>query len=869
MQRRACVSKIWTCLAIFLMAFLPRVFALDVFLTYDEPLWVERSVKFFSALLSHDWLSTSQRGHPGVTTMWTGTWGLMAQYFSHAMSEGTPLSRAGLFEFLQSVPFHPVDVSYLAPMRFPTVLVTSAFAVVLYSFVRKLFDGRVALLSAILVALDPYYLALSRLLHHDALLTTFMTLSVLSFMVYLRQGRSFSFLILSGLAAGLAFLSKATSFFLMPFMGLLTVIAFVEEHCRRSTVRWREGGYWVARLLMWMGIAILVFVLLWPAMWIDPALAMGKVLTKVRESGPLTPYTSEASPFAQLLKYPAVWLLRATPLTLAGAVAALWFLSRDFRRGSRSISATDGSWQHCRRESPDRGAVLGKIQARGNLIALVLYIVLFTLALSTMGSKKSRYLLPAFPALEIVSAWGWLQLMDKAKLALMGRFPSVAHQSRAHPMTGLLLALVLQAGFSTTSYPYYLTFYNPMIYNSIVRGEWIALRVLDIGIGEGLDQAARYLNQKENPADLTVAAIQFRTFAPFFLGETVPWGEGEERNLIPWHTADYVVRHIGFRSDERAYSYFCSLEPEHVVRLNGLDYVWIYKVPDEVVSKAVPAQYPQLVQFGDSIMFLGHSLDLTSVDTEGKIGITLYWQCLSPMWENYMVYLKVLNGGYHVYGQQGGMPVHDGFPTNQWEEGIVVKDERQIRLLPGSPPGLYDIEVSLYDPYSQRSLEPQSGRLVLLIEIPPREPPAIEALDIEHPVRAYLDNKVKLLGYNIESSFHPGHGIHLDLFWQTLQPMEEDYTVFIHLVDGEGNIWGQKDNQPGDGFYPTTLWKKGEIVRDQYDVVISSDAPSGEYRLEVGMYLAETGERLNVLKNGVPVPDNRILLQSVAVGGAE
>jgi len=37
----------------------------------------------------------------------------------------------------------------------------------------------------------------------------------------------------------------------------------------------------------------------------------------------------------------------------------------------------------------------------------------------------------------------------------------------------------------------------------------------------------------------------------------------------------------------------------------------------------------------------------------------------------------------------------------------------------------------------------------------------------------------------------------------------------------------------------------------------------------VGMYLAETGERLNVLKDGVPLPDTWVPLQPVAVGGVE
>jgi hypothetical protein len=35
------------------------------------------------------------------------------------------------------------------------------------------------------------------------------------------------------------------------------------------------------------------------------------------------------------------------------------------------------------------------------------------------------------------------------------------------------------------------------------------------------------------------------------------------------------------------------------------------------------------------------------------------------------------------------------------------------------------------------------------------------------------------------------------------------------------------------------------------------------------MYLAETGERLAVLKDGLPLPDNRIPLHLVAIGGTE
>jgi len=135
-----------------------------------------------------------------------------------------------------------------------------------------------------------------------------------------------------------------------------------------------------------------------------------------------------------------------------------------------------------------------------------------------------------------------------------------------------------------------------------------------------------------------------------------------------------------------------------------------------------------------------------------------------------------------------------------------------------------------------------------------------DALDIEQHVEASLGDRIRLLGYNIESGLRPGDNLHLTLFWQALSKMDRDYTVFTHLVDEEGRMWGQKDNPPVDGFYPTSWWDEGEIVRDQYNLVISPDAPLGEYWIEVGMYLAETGERLEVRGQDGLLPENRIIL---------
>jgi hypothetical protein len=69
-----------------------------------------------------------------------------------------------------------------------------------------------------------------------------------------------------------------------------------------------------------------------------------------------------------------------------------------------------------------------------------------------------------------------------------------------------------------------------------------------------------------------------------------------------------------------------------------------------------------------------------------------------------------------------------------------------------------------------------------------------------------------------------------------------------------------------DGFYPTSRWEAGEIVRDQYDILISPEAPPGEYQIEVGMYLAETGERLEVVGKNTISHEDEVLLQGLQIG---
>jgi hypothetical protein len=899
-------------LSLFLLALGPRAFGLDVFITADERRWIERSVQFFSALSIGDFADTFQSGHPGVTTKWTGTVGLLVKYLSQARQP----SFAGLRAFLDAVPVHPsVSVEYLPVMRFPTVLLASACVVAVYFMVRRVFGDRVALLSGVLLALDPFYLAHSRVLHHDALATTFMTLAVLGFLICAWHGRWRTFLVLSGLAAGLSFLSKGPALFLAPFVGLLCGIGYLaqvearparpersrREPRRRDWLKIERGALvrWASAWLGWAAVALLIFFLLWPVTWVEPVSAIRGLFDKA------IGYAGEAHTKGNFflgravdnpgpLFYPVTFLFRMTPLTLLGLVAAFFFWIKE-----QTVQDTALEGSHLQRLID---LLLGKGEEREtrsrqlSLLSLWAYLFAFVLFM-TLGDKKfDRYILPVYPIVEILAALGLCQLLETlGRLGNSFQATSVfAHresscgQGYSQPSPGWLWALglavcvFLQAGFTLPHYPYYLTYYNPL-----VGGSWLAPKAYYVGWGEGLDQMARYLNQEPGAARLKVSSWYQRELLPFFLGSANGLDAEGDANLMPWHTADYVVFYLNQVQRENPsqalVSYIRSLEPEHVVRLKGIDYAWLYRTPEYIPDEVVPAQHVQRAWFGDDLALLGYDVDgsqvpfdspSTGLRTElgtpppdGKVRVNLYWQGLREMEADYRIFLDLVNGVYHVWGKQDGRPYWDSYPTNRWPKGLVLRDVREIEVWPGTPPGYYQVAISVYDPASGRWLPPEGGGDLIIgpVELPRREPPSVEALDIEHPLSIHLDDRVRLLGYNITGAFQPGSEVHLTLFWQALKAMDEDYTVFIHLTDPQGHVWGQKDNPPVDGFYPTTAWEVGEIVRDQYEVPISPETPPGTYYVVTGMYLVESGQRLSVVDEGGKVVDDRIMLIEVQI----
>lgn len=284
---------------------------------------------------------------------------------------------------------------------------------------------------------------------------------------------------------------------------------------------------------------------------------------------------------------------------------------------------------------------------------------------------------------------------------------------------------------------------------------------------------------------------------------------------------------------------------------------------------------PHLLQanFDNKIELLGYKLDREETAAGRNIRVTLYWRALAAVDENYTVSVQVLGPDYKAYGRLDTYPGRGNYATSLWRVGGVFADTYNLGISRKFPaPAFGQMKVALYLYPSQEHLsvldshgETMGDSLLFgRFKVASSQPlqPAIE-----NPVYFDLGHTIALVGYKIEPSPTPGGDLQVKLYWRCLQRMEKDYTVFLHLIDREGRVWGQQDGKPRGGYYPTSLWGVDELVEDLHLVPVSQVTPGEEYRLLLGLYLLETMERLPVFdEGGTRLLDDQIVISGITVG---
>jgi len=773
------------CFLLFLAALLPRVLSLNTFITWDELFWTLGSIRFLVALREGNLANTFVIGQPGVVTMWVGAVVLALQGWWTNPGAWAELVRLGHLDYKAfDQELMRAIVPFWDGMPLATALLTAATVVGVYLLGKRLLGQKMALLGALLLAWDPFYLAHSRVMALDAVLSSLMILSVLCLLIYLGQGRSAHYLVLAGLLAGLAVLNKTPALFLALFSALAILVYSLRRSDKLVIPRWRDLRQALLASGIWGMVAGLTYFALWPAMWADPP---GTLRATIGTLSEYVPASYEYSFFRGSTAhdpgpwfYPFVLAFRSTPLTLLGLVATPLLLQSN------------------------RGPTL-----RASVVWLLAYALLFGFALSLVATKFERYLLPIFPALDLVAAAGLVTLAEQVHKCTSTQ---VDKETRISPCLLVYLStLIVQAVIVLPLHPYYLAYYNPL-----VGGAQWALQTMPVGWGEGMDQVACYLNRQEGAAELAVATWGVTGLGPLFRGQVVtPIPE----NLV---SADYVVVYIGDVQQKLpvATAFHGQERPEHTVRLHGIEYAWVYRNTRYVAPLGYLESHAQP---GDAILLSKPSL---------------------------------LAKHYH-----GDLPLHILSGDNEAEiaDELISLSARRRRIwyisYPNVPSQAAELARYQLDTHAYRVEEKVFPDTTVSCYLLPKRPGfRAMALRTASPP-ANFANQLILRGYGLaEEGAQWGKAVGVALAWQAARKMDSDYVAFVHLVNGQGHLWGQDDrplrNAAGQ---PTSAWAVGDSGLQRHAVPLLPGIPPGRYWLRIGLYRAGTGERLSLLDDqGAP-----------------
>lgn len=112
---------------------------------------------------------------------------------------------------------------------------------------------------------------------------------------------------------------------------------------------------------------------------------------------------------------------------------------------------------------------------------------------------------------------------------------------------------------------------------------------------------------------------------------------------------------------------------------------------------------------------------------------------------------------------------------------------------------------------------------------------------------------------------HPGDILAFSLFWRAEQAVQQDYTVFVQLLDEDGKLHVQSDRLPVGGFRPTSTWQPDEVIVDNYGLALPADLAPGRYRLIAGLYLPASMERQTVTTDDSALLGDHVVLSEVIV----
>jgi hypothetical protein len=289
-----------------------------------------------------------------------------------------------------------------------------------------------------------------------------------------------------------------------------------------------------------------------------------------------------------------------------------------------------------------------------------------------------------------------------------------------------------------------------------------------------------------------------------------------------------------------------------------------YALPVQAATPTAPLEIP----FGDVARILDYSVSPEAVRPGEAVDVTVTWEVLRPTDQAYQVFIHLVSEEGAIVAQRDTFTGLGNYPSQWWKPGHVFTETYRI-YVPDTAisPDSVAVRIGLSNPEAGVLPVMDEGKLkdrIKLADIAINAEP-----DAEYPSQTFVnwDDHFALVGYSIEPrAMLPGEKFAVTLYWKALNPpQEDDYKVFLHVMEGWEVQWAANDGNPVWANESTRAWVSGEVYQDERSIRLPKDIAPGNYTLELGWFADASGQRLNIIADDGHIIDNWLPLNSIRV----
>jgi 4-amino-4-deoxy-L-arabinose transferase-like glycosyltransferase len=488
------------------------------------------------------------------------------------------------------------------------------------------------------------------------------------------------------------------------------------------------------------------------------------------------------------------------------------------------------SWAAGRREASAESQLVASIDSSQSLLFLITYLLVppvLIIALSYNSPKfNARYAMVSHPAFLLLLAGGLAALWQQSGRGL----------SRA--LGRILSVLALSAFFAVSVLANYQAYADPAFARA------------------GFREVADYLRVHRDPEE-AVLLVSGHAFPVFDY-----YAPGTERYLLPDSPTLDTTRTLDYSSAESLNTWLADktglwlvLWQDEVVDPVGYLTTMLeaaaervpveaafpkvelrhYRLPDDLLLPGEPAiAHPADYNYGNRLRLLGYS-------QTGERQVTMFWEALQPLDEDYRVSVILRDIAGQSWGRWDGRPAAYLYPTDRWREGQIVFGHYHLLPMPGTAPGDYGLDVGVYTEKEPEGLDlldeagaPVGKRAVLgavRLSVPAV---TLDEVQISHPTEIDLGDGLLLGGWDLDrEQAQPGDRLLLTLVWAVGGQPQSAARVRVLATDAEGQRLDAGSFPLTNVWHPTSIWLPGQAWRGQATFRLPIEAGPGPARVAI------------------------------------